>query len=408
MQAFLQIVVDEDFGTKRKGGTGWLTSFVLEHAAILAKSNPASLTVQSLSPLSRAATRPPGEARVEAWAIAVSIMAESNPSAIDSGIVRQILSKFQDPKSNEYVSGTCAIALTRLGIARPDMRVQSADDKTIAIATTGRPARLFPLALSAASELTAKHGDGVQNTASWLSAVFQILSKAKDETEDLGNGVEALEGDPSLETGGEVAIVSRLANAKPDAIGTKEIDSTIHAIENPKSSGDEKLAASCLLPLATAAPDLVVSYRARLTSLHLANWSGSSAEEVHEIVTAALAMYQQARKSTNLDKALLSWLNTETVPERASEGAYGIFLAGLDDEQVSVRLKPGLLNQFRIGKSPTAAAKALEMLSIADLYHDAKRFRVNTALDRAKLSLLGAYSEPHIWLSAKIALARLD
>jgi hypothetical protein len=111
MQAFLQIAVDEDFGAQRKGGTGWLTSFVLAHAAILARSNPASLTVQSISPLSSAARHPQAEARVEAWAIPLSIMAQSNPSVIDAGIVRPILSKFQDPKSDENVPGTCATIL---------------------------------------------------------------------------------------------------------------------------------------------------------------------------------------------------------------------------------------------------------------------------------------------------------
>jgi hypothetical protein len=43
-----------------------------------------------------------------------------------------------------------------------------------------------------------------------------------------------------LETTSEVAIVSRLANTKPDAIGTEVIDGVLHAIENPSSTGTER------------------------------------------------------------------------------------------------------------------------------------------------------------------------
>jgi len=48
------------------------------------------------------------------------------------------------------------------------------------------------------------------------------------------------------------------------------------------------------------------------------------------------------------------------------------------------------------------------MMTIADIYHDAKRFRSKTALDLARLALLNNYSEPHISIAAEIALERLN
>jgi hypothetical protein len=403
-QAFLQIAVDEDFGARRKNGTAWLTDFVLVHAAILAKGNPASVTVQSLSPLSVAATRPLAQSRVGEWAIPLSFMAKGNPSVIDAGIAHAIVSGFKDPKSDAQLSARCAIALTRLGALRPDLRLQSAEDKTIAIANTGDLS-----ALSAASEVATKYQDSVRNTGSLLTALFKNMSKSATGSD---SHYEISEDDPMLGTEGAVATVSRLAAAKPEAIGSNVIEEAVRAIENPRSTGTERLAAMCLIPLAASAPNLMASYAARLNSLKLATWSGSSPEDIHGIVTAAasIAMYHQARNSAKPIETLLSWLDMETVPDKALEGAYGVFLADLDDEQVSTSLRPRLTDWFRTGepRRRMAAAKALEMLSIADLYHNARRFGTNSALDRAKLSLLGNYLEPHISISAQIALSRLD
>ena len=376
-------------------GTPQKAFIILRLAEALSNDNPASVNSESLAPLKDLWAR--SDAGI--WAISLSVLARANPDATPSAAVDYIRRVVDDSANPQYRRNECAIAMVRLGSLRPRWVQRSANALAYKLAN---------------STVDLDKIDGrVLHAVAALLEYYRAYPQQRQDMDQLVETISSVapvltEGILGPRTSGKI-LLRNIVSLDPSAITERTVQILAGYARLPRASGGDNVI-SPLSEAADKAPALVLEHRDLLYSVP--RESPEATQAIHNMMVAVVARASYAEQRTVehslLARKLTKMMLDKTDRDRRALGAYGAFFLTLDDPEVD--MKDELRRMFHSGAPIVqyAAGQALEMMSLAELYHSAKEVPSKMPLFKVRLRLLEQYAEAHLRYAAGIILAKIE